>query len=30
MVLGATDKKNTNGLFTTTINLLRLNDYGKG
>lgn len=30
MVLGATDKINTNGLFTTTINLLRLNDYGKG
>lgn len=30
MVLGATDKINTNGLFTTTINLLRLSDYGKG
>lgn len=30
MVLGATDKINTNGLFTTTINLLRLSDCGKG
>lgn len=30
MVLGATDKINTNGLFTTTINLFRLSDWGKG